>query len=83
MLGDQFHAAVGAGRNSRTLDEVGRLLWRAHGEGHLDDAEAQAISEALQARRAAFATGRHPFAPTAAEAGPGASQGGQEAASFA
>jgi hypothetical protein len=65
VLADQFNAAVSAARNSRALDEVGRLLWRAHGESHLDDIAAQAISEALQARRATFATGRinHPGAP--------------------
>src|SRR5208337_838638 len=35
-----------------------RLLWRAHGEGHIADAEASAISEALRARRAAFSARR-------------------------
>ncbi len=58
MLARQFHEAAAAARNTHAVDELGRLTWRAHAEGHLDDADAQAVSEALQARRAAFASGR-------------------------
>ena len=39
---------------SATLGESG-LTWRAHAEGEILDAEAEAISETLQGRRAAFA----------------------------
>ena len=58
MLADQFLEAAAGARNSATLDETARLLWRAHAEGHLDEAEAEAVSEALQARRAAFSARR-------------------------
>ena len=58
MLADQFTAAAAAARNTAAVDEIARLTWRAHAEGQLHDAEAEAISEALQGRRAAFATRR-------------------------
>ena len=56
MLAEQFHAAAAAARNTHAVDEIARLTWRAHAEGQLQDVEAEAISEALQARRTAFAT---------------------------
>lgn len=49
MLADQFVEAAASARNSTALDNVARLLWRAHAEGHIADADAEAISEALQA----------------------------------
>ncbi len=55
MLADQFHAAAAAARNTAAVDEIARLTWRAHAEGQLHDAEAEAISEAAQARRAVLA----------------------------
>jgi hypothetical protein len=58
MLADQFAAAAAVARNTYAVDEIARLTWRAHAEGQLLDAEAEVISEALQARRAAFATRR-------------------------
>ena len=58
MLADQFQAAAAAARNTAAVDEIARLTWRAHAEGQLADAEAAAVSEALQARRTAFATRR-------------------------
>jgi hypothetical protein len=58
MLADQFTAAAAAARNTHAVDEIARLTWRAHAEGQLVDIEAEAISEALQARRAVFATRR-------------------------
>ena len=54
MLAEQFHAAAAA-RNTAAVDEIARLTWTAHAEGQILDAEAEAISEALQGRRAAFA----------------------------
>jgi hypothetical protein len=62
MLVEQFTAAAAAARNSAAVDEIARLTWRAHAEGQLHDAEAAAISEALQGRRAAFAARRAPQA---------------------
>ena len=55
MLAEQFHAAAAAARNTATVDEIARLTWRAHAEGQLHDAEAEAFSEAAQARRAVLA----------------------------
>jgi len=52
MLADQFLDAATGARTTAALDETARLLWRAHGEGHLDEAEAKALSEAIEARRA-------------------------------
>jgi hypothetical protein len=54
MLADQFLEAASAARTTHALDQLSRLTWRAHAEGQLNDAEGQAISEALQARRASF-----------------------------
>ncbi len=58
MLADQFQAAAAAARNTHAVDEIARLTWRAHAEGQLADADAEAVSEALQARRTTFATRR-------------------------
>jgi hypothetical protein len=55
MLAEQFLAAAAGARNSTTLDETARLTWRAHAEGKLADADAEAISGAVRARRATLA----------------------------
>jgi len=55
MLADQFHAAASRARTTASLDETARCLWRAHAEAQIPDAEAGAISEAIEARRAALA----------------------------
>ena len=62
MLAEQFHAAAAAAKTTAAVDEIARLTWRAHAEGHILDAEAEAISEAVQApqgglRRQGDATG--------------------------
>jgi hypothetical protein len=62
MLADQFMSAAASARTSAALDELARLTWRAHAEGAMSDAGAEAVSEALQARRKAFAT-RRAFPP--------------------
>jgi AraC-like DNA-binding protein len=54
MLADQFHSAASRARTTASLDETARLLWRAHAEAQIPDAEAGAISEAIEARRAAL-----------------------------
>jgi DNA-binding MarR family transcriptional regulator len=59
MLAEQFIAAAMGARNSTALDETARLLWRANAEAQIPDAEAAAISEAIEARRAAL-TGKGP-----------------------
>lgn len=55
MLADQFHQAAAGARSYSQLEELSRLTWRAHAEGHLVDADATAIAEAVQARRGALA----------------------------
>jgi Helix-turn-helix domain len=54
MLAEQFIAAAAGARNSTVLDETARLLWRAHAEAQIHDTDAAAISEAIEARRAAL-----------------------------
>jgi Helix-turn-helix domain len=54
MLAEQFFAAAAGARNSAALDETARLLWRAHAEAQIPDTDAAAISEAIEARRAAL-----------------------------
>jgi hypothetical protein len=55
MLADQFLEAAAGARTLAALDELARKLWRAHAEGHIADADAQALSESIEARRAALA----------------------------
>src|SRR5208337_2266344 len=62
MLAYQFHTAVAATRTGSELDELARGLWRGHAEGRLADADAQALSEAIKARRAALAAKATPKA---------------------
>ena len=52
MLADQFQAAAVRARTLAQLEDLSRLLWRAHAERHVDDSRAAAISEAVEARRA-------------------------------
>ena len=66
MLADQFQAAADRARTLAQLEDVSRLLWRANAEGHVDDAAAGAISEAVAARRARFKAGRPPPLPSPA-----------------
>ena len=68
MLANQFHEAVAAARTTAVLDATARLLWRAHAEGQIADADAEAIAGALQARRAAFS--RSPAGVAVAQAAP-------------
>jgi hypothetical protein len=55
MLADQFIAAASGAANSHALDQVSRQLWRAHAEGHIAAADAEALSESIEARRATLA----------------------------
>jgi hypothetical protein len=58
VLAEQFRTAAAAARNTHAVDEIARLTWRAHAEGRLADAEAEAVGVALQARRSSFAVRR-------------------------
>jgi hypothetical protein len=49
MLADQFLEAATSARITAALDETARLIWAAHGEGHLNDTEAKTLSEAIEA----------------------------------
>ena len=73
MLADQFLEAAAGARNSTALDETARLIWRAHGEGHLTDAEAKTLSESIEAHRAVIAGNRPPAILTATPGAPRAS----------
>jgi hypothetical protein len=55
MLAEHFLIATARARTHTALDETSRQLWRAHAEAQIPDAEAGAISEAIEARRAALA----------------------------
>jgi hypothetical protein len=55
MLTNQFLEAADGARTGAALDELARKLWRAHAEGHIAEADAQALSESIEARRAALA----------------------------
>ena len=55
MLKNQFAEGVAAARSTAALDNVARLLWRAHADGHIADADADAVAGAIQGRRAVFA----------------------------
>jgi Helix-turn-helix domain len=62
MLAEQFQAAAFSARTTVSLDETARLTWRAHAEAQILDAEAEAISEAIEARRASL-IGKGPTKP--------------------
>jgi hypothetical protein len=62
MLAEQLQTAAAAARNIAAIDEIARLTWRANAEGQIPDAEAGAISEAIEARRATLA-GKGPAKP--------------------
>lgn len=51
MLAMQFIEAVEAARTPAVLDRLTKRLWGAHGGGQLGDADAEAVSAAVQARR--------------------------------
>jgi len=55
MLADQFLEAAAGARTDAALDELARKLWLAHAEGHIAEADAEALSESIEARRAALA----------------------------
>jgi CRP-like cAMP-binding protein len=52
MLAEQLHTAASRACTIASLDKTARLLWRAHAEAQIPDAEAEALSEAIEARRA-------------------------------
>lgn len=62
MLAEHFRTAAAGARTTASLDETARLLWRAPAEAQIPDTEAGAISEAIEARRAAL-SGKGPAKP--------------------
>jgi hypothetical protein len=50
LLAEQFHAAAASARTLAQIEDVSRLLWRAHAEGHFTDDAAAALSEAVEAK---------------------------------
>ena len=65
MLAEQFLAAAAGARDSAAVDKTARLLWRAHGERQITDTDAEAVSEAIEARRAALTGEVAPTQPKA------------------
>ena len=63
MLAEHFQTAAAGARTTASLDETARQLWRAHAEAQIPDAEAEAISQTIEARRAAL-TGKGPGEPS-------------------
>jgi hypothetical protein len=63
MLAEHFRTAAVVARTNAALDETARLLWRANAEAQIPDTEAEAIAEAIEARRAALAGKRPPEPP--------------------
>jgi AraC-like DNA-binding protein len=55
MLADQFLEAATSASTGAALDELARKLWRAHAERQISDGDADAVSMAIEARRAALA----------------------------
>ena len=70
MLADQFSQAATGARTFLQLEEISRLLWRAHGEGQIPDAAAQAVSEVIEGRRATISE-RTAYGRQQAKAEPG------------
>ena len=66
MLAEQFLEAIAGARTGAALDELARKLWRALAEGLIADADTEAASEALEARRAILAGEVTPKRPKAA-----------------
>ena len=54
-LANQFLETIAGARTAVALDELARKLWRAHGEGRIAEADAEALSESIEARRAVLA----------------------------
>lgn len=48
---EQMKTALSAATTVRAVDDVARIMWKAAGSGALNEAEAQALAEAVQARR--------------------------------
>jgi DNA-binding MarR family transcriptional regulator len=51
---DDIRLAIGEAASSAALDELGRRLWRGYGQGQIDDNLANALSSAIEARRASL-----------------------------
>lgn len=51
MLAEQIAVAVAGARTSACLDNLARLTWRGLAEGHIAEADAEALSAAVEAGR--------------------------------
>jgi hypothetical protein len=73
MFAQEFREALAGARDGGALDELARALWRAVAEGRLADADADALSRAIEGRRDAIAQkapGRPPLQPKGASGSP-------------
>ncbi len=62
MFIDQLAAGIAGARRLDQVDHVARDLWRAYAAGLIPDAETEALSAALEARRTAIRGGPAPIA---------------------
>lgn len=51
MLADQLVGVIRSASSLRDIDHTAKLLWRAYGAGHVDDAAASSLGAAIEARR--------------------------------
>lgn len=54
MLAEQIAAAIAGARTAACLDNMARLTWRGLAEGHIAEADADALSAAVEAARGRF-----------------------------
>jgi len=62
MLAEQFATAARTATLAQ-VDNLAKQVWSAWGEGHLDDSAAEAVSTAIEARRAIIRQGKRPTHP--------------------
>lgn len=55
----QLQSAIIEAPNAKALDNLARLLWRGLAEGHLDEAAAEGLSAAVEARRTTWTSLSH------------------------
>lgn len=70
QLAEQLATAITTARTTATLDNTARLIWRALSEALIDDADAERLSIATEARRAALEGGGRRNMPRTTEARP-------------
>ena len=55
---DHVRGAISAAKTTNQLDELGRIIWRAYGNGEIGEGTAATLSEAIETARRSFGTPR-------------------------